>query len=290
VNLRALAVSLGIPAHAVVVEKATPFTEAATLRDNVRPVLAGVEISSLIPYDATYDVRQYCTMGFNAYSGAIRGFVTNSHCTATAVLDGTVFYQGGTTASYAIGVEAIDPGFRHSSQWQNCGYCPAGSYCRWSDAAFVAYGDTVASLHAAIARPTGGYGSISFGPGESPFRVIQEQSYPLVGQYVHRVGATSGLVRAQVSLSCIDTYFIATNGHELVKLCQDKALVLDPPGTAMQGGDSGAPVFFDLGGHPDARLVGIAWGYNTALPYEFTMSSLWNIEQDLGPLATYLTF
>jgi hypothetical protein len=57
---------LGIPEAAVVIRF------AATLRDQVRPIVGGLQINS---------PGFLCTLGFNAVRAAQNTFITNSHCT-----------------------------------------------------------------------------------------------------------------------------------------------------------------------------------------------------------------
>ncbi|HET9276276.1 MAG TPA: hypothetical protein VFN96_09410, partial [Gemmatimonadales bacterium] len=65
---------LGIPAGAVLVERADPVVRVATLRDEVRPVVGGIQI---------HFPGFLCTLGFNATAGGQASFVTASHCTTT---------------------------------------------------------------------------------------------------------------------------------------------------------------------------------------------------------------
>ena len=72
-QVRAAVARLGIPDAAVIVERAEPIIQVATLQNVVdRPVRAGVQIN--FP-------GFLCSVGFNATSGTQKSFVTASHCT-----------------------------------------------------------------------------------------------------------------------------------------------------------------------------------------------------------------
>jgi hypothetical protein len=158
-----------------------------------------------------------------------------------------------------------------------------------SDAAFVAYGSGVSWEQAAIARTTGfGFFTLST---LLPFRVIQWATYPLLGTPVYTVGAKSGFLQHTVDNTCVDTL---TTGYgapgDILFLCQERLRTTNPAsGPGMVSGDSGEPVFLDLG-YPDVRLVGIATGFNLTDSRLVYMSDMWSIMNELGPLAVSLTF
>jgi len=89
-NMRSLAARLGVPVAALTVRDADPIHYAAGLQDQVRPVVAGLQIN--FP-------GFLCSLGFNAVSGGQNSFVTASHCTTT---------QGGVDAILAVAVQSAE--------------------------------------------------------------------------------------------------------------------------------------------------------------------------------------
>jgi hypothetical protein len=72
-QVKAAVARLGIPDAAVIVQRADPIHQVATLQNVVdRPVRAGVQIN--FP-------GFLCSVGFNATSGSQKSFITASHCT-----------------------------------------------------------------------------------------------------------------------------------------------------------------------------------------------------------------
>ena len=72
---------LGVSSQSVDIVQAEPIVQVATLRDFVRPVVAGLQVRY------SNDV---CSLGFNAIRGVVAGFVTASHCsTKQGAVDGT---------------------------------------------------------------------------------------------------------------------------------------------------------------------------------------------------------
>ena len=79
--VRAQLARLGVPSDSVDLVETEPIHRVLTLRDQVRPVVAGVQIR----------FSQYvCSLGFNAVLGSTTGYVTASHCsTSQGAVDGT---------------------------------------------------------------------------------------------------------------------------------------------------------------------------------------------------------
>src|SRR5262245_49378363 len=99
---------LGVSAEAVIVEQTNPIRPAATLRDKVRPVVAGLQINF-----AANATQYLCTLGFNATRNGQSSFITASHCTAKrGSVESTKYYQPlSTTSGSFIGTEVADPPF-----------------------------------------------------------------------------------------------------------------------------------------------------------------------------------
>src|SRR2546426_2969484 len=101
-NVRSLAARLGVPAEAIVTRDVDPIQYAATLQDQVRPVVAGHQI---------HFGNFLCSIGFNAVSGGQNSFVTASHCTKRqGGVEGTLYYQSlSSQPNSFIGTEVADP-------------------------------------------------------------------------------------------------------------------------------------------------------------------------------------
>ncbi|HEX4961421.1 MAG TPA: hypothetical protein VF173_11325 [Thermoanaerobaculia bacterium] len=191
-----------------------------------------------------------CTLGVNAVRfdvmPPVRGFVTNSHCTATrSVVDGTVFSQStsGTTTN-RIGVETVDPPFFTAG-------CPSGRVCRYSDAVFVAYDSETLSARGQIANarfcvPFGG--TLEIDPA-LPRLPVTGITNPSLNTFVEKVGRTTGCTTGFQIKTCIDTNVANSS---ITMLCQNQVAGVSAPG------DSGSPVYRRDG--TTALLAGILWG------------------------------
>lgn len=262
--IRRLAARLGVPAEAIDVRETEPIYPMTTLRDQVRPVVAGLQIrfSGFL-----------CSLGFNAVSGGQASFVTASHCTdRQGRIDGTEYYQPlNVTPSEFIGTEVDDPSFFRG------GVCPRGRKCRFSDAARAAYASGVPNTLGAIARTTGpNNGSLEI---DGTFTVTEEGP-AVVGDVANKVGRTTGWTQGTVTATCVNTGVFGSN---IALLCQD---FVENTVQIVGGGDSGSDVFARIGGRSSVRLLGILWGGNSTGTL-FVYSPIANVEQELGPLTTF---
>jgi hypothetical protein len=268
---------LGVPREAVIVEHAAPVQPALSLSAYTRPVVGGVEI------DPSFG--GHCTLGFNAYYvnpywGAgvgTRAFATASHCTSSqGALDGTTFSQGGVQ----IGTELADPALLDSNSNFSC---PFGRLCRYSDVALVRYDGGVSWTLGGIAHTDYFFsqtaGSTNANPAD-PFHVTNLIERPLVGDYLGKVGITTGWTGGSVASTCRNFSGV---GNILI-LCQDAVDALASPG------DSGSPVFVGLGGS-SASLAGIVWGRTSRYDpvtgttvFQFIFSNMSNIHREFGVL------
>lgn len=253
---------LGIPQEAVEFEGTGPFLEDTTLRDEIRPVIGGVQIDpvGLGP----------CTLGFNAIRGTTRGFVTASHCSQTRFgLDNTVYYQPvDSVSSYRIGVENFDPAPFSGSP------CPSGQRCRYSDSSFVKYDSGVSFTRGSIAKTSGAFSIEIVGS----FRVTSKGDAAL-NQLVDKVGLQSGWTWGRVVGVCINVNVENTN---ITLLCQTLAEYYS------ESGDSGSPVFI-IPNYPysdDVKLAGVHRGRFPQDINKRVFSPISGIQntRDLGPL------
>jgi hypothetical protein len=262
-QVRSAVARLGIPEGAVIVEQTAPIRFMATLRDQVRPVVAGLQINfSLF----------VCTLGFNAVQAAQNSFVTASHCSdKQSVVEGTEYFQPlESVAGSFIGTEVEDPPLFRG------GACPTGRRCRFSDALRAAYANGVSFSLGTIARTTGpNNGSLTIA---GSFDINKEASSAtfVVGDVANKVGRTTGWTQGEITETCMDTNVF---GSDITELCQTFVQA------GVAGGDSGSDVFLRNGNGP-VTLAGILWGGSAAGDL-FVFSPLASIERELGPLTTF---
>ncbi|HMG17273.1 MAG TPA: hypothetical protein VK573_01005 [Gemmatimonadales bacterium] len=261
-NVRSLAARLGVPAAAIETREVDPIHYVATLRDQVRPVVAGLQINF---------GNFVCSIGFNAVSGGQNSFVTASHCTnRQGGVEGTQYFQSlASQANSFIGTEVADPAYQRNLTPA----CPKGKLCRFSDAARASYAGGVAFTLGGIAQTSGpNNGSLTI---TGTFNVTSEGN-AIVGDVANKVGRTTGWTQGVVTNTCVNT---GVSGTRIVQLCQTFV------SAGVGGGDSGSDVF-GLTGGSSVRLLGILWGGNGA-GTQFVYSPISNVEQELGPLTTF---
>ncbi len=263
--IRARLPGLGISSQMVDVVETEPIFQVTTLRDEVRPVVGGLQIRFS---------RYLCSLGFNALRAGVPGYVTASHCsTKQGQVDGTKYYQPlNQVADEFIGTEVADPAYFRGKD------CPRGWKCRYSDSNFSDGNDTVSFTLGQIARTAGpNTGSLDI-VGEF---AINAEGDAGEGATVNKVGRTTGWTRGTVSRTCVDT---GVSGSNIVLLCQ--TFVDNPAVQIVGGGDSGSPVFRTGNSGSNVTLLGILWGSNSS-GTQFVYSPFANIEQELGPLMTH---
>ena len=263
--LRARMRVLGVQPQDVDIIETEPIFQVATLRDQVRPVVAGLQIR--------YS-NYVCSIGFNAVRAGIAGFVTASHCsTKQGTVDGTQYYQPvNQVAAELIGTEIADPAYKRKIDG-----CPAGRLCRYSDSNFVDGANSVNFTLGGIARTTG--------PNNNSLEIagsfsVTAEGTASEGDTVNKVGRTTGWGQGTLTRKCVNT---GVSGSNLVLLCQD--FVENANAQIVAGGDSGAAVFKITGGD-NVTLLGNLWGGNGDGTL-FVYSPLSGIEAELGSLTTH---
>jgi hypothetical protein len=215
-------------------------TQTGTLAGNATTVAAGYRINW---YSGGW---RWCTLGFNAERwNATRGaydrvFGTNTHCSNAKGSDTNQnYYQGGTTSTYLIGVEHLDPPFVPGTEPVGCEYtnnfcCPSNASCREGDSLLGLWSQTRWGF-GLIARPVppGSTSPLTVDPNNSPWRINAEKGFSEWGEDVEAVGATSGWRRGKIEYTCVRGY--ADGGRQYY--CEDDGTF---NGTE---GDSGGPVF-----------------------------------------------
>ncbi|HEU4730096.1 MAG TPA: hypothetical protein VFT22_19495 [Kofleriaceae bacterium] len=265
-DVRAALASTGVPAEAVVIERAPAIVAMATLQNVVdRPVRAGVQIN--FP-------GFLCSVGFNATSGGVASFITASHCTSTqGGVESTPYFQPLQSVDpTTIAVEVADPVYVKGG---GAG-CPRNKLCRVSDSSRAAYVDPAneaLGLIASTSAPNNGSLTIT---GSFSITSDDTSNSVVVGDTVNKVGRTTGWTQGRVSQKCVNT---GVQGSRIVLLCQN---FVD---AGVGAGDSGSDVFAVTSGS-NVRLEGVLWGGNSSGTL-FVYSPLQNVIQDLGPLTTH---
>ena len=265
--VRAAAARRGIPDEAVIVERAAPIVQVATLQNVVdRPVRAGVQIN--FP-------GFLCSVGFNATSGAQKSFITASHCTSKqGGVESTPYWQPLQSVNGTqIAVEVADPVYV-----KNGPGCPAGKKCRRSDASRAAYLNGNNQALGLIAKTSGANnGSITI---TGSFTVNSNDCSTIggclaVGTTVNKVGRTTGWTAGKITNTCVNT---AVSGTSIVQLCQTFV------SAGVGAGDSGSDVFRIVSN--GVKLAGILWG-GSSDGKQFVFSPFGNITAELGALTTH---
>jgi hypothetical protein len=272
--MAALAHRLGVPSDAVTL--AAQQVRKTSLDDPVRPLAGGAGIFSFGD----------CTLGFMARWNGVAGFMTNSHCTANQFgSDGTPLWQGlkivPSPVLAPVGTEAFDPS-----------PTTCGTLCRNSDAAFIGLLPTETYAPGFILKADAGVPNWN---GVDKYRITAEQTAPMVGDVMTKVGRTTGLTSGAVTSTCVDatpnialvdgaigaTGGASHNDSPVTLRCQTFADYRDAPG------DSGSPIFLVTSG-TDVTLAGINWGGRSAAGGGLTgvFSPIAGLEADFGALDT----
>ena len=265
--VRSAAVRAGVPDDAVLVQRADPIVQVASLQNVVdRPVRAGVQIN--FP-------GFLCSVGFNATSGTQKSFVTASHCTNTqGGVESTPYWQPlQSVDGTQIATEVADPVYV-----KNGAGCPRGRKCRYSDASRAAYINGANQALGLIARTSGANnksleitGSFTISADDCSTR----GGCLAVGTTVNKVGRTTGWTAGAITNTCVNT---GVQGSQIVQLCQTFV------SAGVGGGDSGSDVFQITG--TSVKLAGILWGGNSA-GTQFVFSAFGNVTSELGALTTH---
>ena len=262
-RVRGVLARLGIPASAVNVDVTQPIQQLATLRDAVRPVVAGVQIN--FP-------GFLCSLGFNASRSGIRGFVTASHCTSTqGGVEGTPYWQPlESVRPIQVATETVDP------TYPTGGSCPAGRNCRRSDAAFAKYINGTQNTLGRIARTSRINPNDRTIVGSWTITSDAPSSSFTIGLKVNKVGRTTGWSQGPVTNTCVN---VNVSGTNITQLCQTIV------SATVAGGDSGSDVFTITSG-TNVRLNGVLWG-GSSDGKTFVFSPLANVKGELGALITH---
>jgi hypothetical protein len=276
-QVRQLAASKGVPAAGLVVYVGQ-FRRDAHLRDQVRPVVAGLQIQR--PDGAS------CTIGALArrLDTGEEGFLTASHCSNQIFSqEGTPFGQPTNAAADQVAVESADPPL---------GACPAGfpagAQCRNSDISFARWNTGFTQFNRGRIAYQGGVLNNPFATivGNSTVvgRAMSPADIPL-GAYLWKVGRTTGTTLVGFVMS---TNFIFREGNTFQI---NQILTYKLPGSlGTDRGDSGSGLYIVSPSHTSVRLVAI---HSASLPASSAHtlgvhSPVYGFEDDLGvPRGTF---
>jgi len=256
---------LGVPGRAIAIRIREPVRSSAqqlTTESHVRPVAGALKIGNPSkPISCTFSFR----------SGS--HFVTPSHCTKNkGIVDNDKFYQPNSgSTNYLIGTEIMDPSFF------NCGLGnDPEDQCRWSDSALAFVQGDIAQgkIYKTFKKSCCPFSQFVF-PGAF-WLITEEAPWPTQDLLLSMEGFVSGHQQGLVTSTCEDVAWVEEAGGPRVGwlLCQD-FIAMDN-----QDGDSGAPIFLQLGIFTDdVRLYGILQGFSAG---ETVMSAMNNIEFEVG--------
>jgi hypothetical protein len=252
----------GVPAGATRVVVTGKLEENTTLQQAHQPLEGGWQIQN-----ANGGI---CTLGFTTSNpqGGAPSFVTASHCTSNLWrLDGTWFSQ--PVNNLWVGREVRDPRPFGCFLW---GFIK----CRYSDAALVQANSNIAVAPGLIARTEfwgslwGDPGSIDVDAAAPTLAITGVQQYPLAGDWVDKMGRTTGWTTGQVQHTCVTVVMSTLTNWALCQYSADHHSA---------GGDSGAPVFVWQGN--TVTLAGLHWGRIPSLGVSL-FSPIGGIQNDLG--------
>lgn len=276
-----------VPAEAVTFEVTEPIVplKGTNLQERVQPFAGGIQLVFPNPMPGFVSL---CTLGFNILLNepgrSQPYFVTNSHCTLDrGVVDNTPYYQQPVAfldPQQLIGFEVVDPPFFTDPLL--CPYAVSGYVCRISDAAIARYETSATPVRFGTIYRTSYFGTGTDAgsvdittSGPKFFGIVDEIPFPLGGEMLDKVGRTTGWTRGPVIATCVDT---GVSGTNIAMICQDFV------GAAVGGGDSGSPVFQQIGDSKYANLYGILWGGGGDL---YVFSAMENIHIELGAFQTH---
>jgi hypothetical protein len=219
-QVRSEADKLGIPYDALLVEVSEAPQDAIGLRDTHSYMRGGLAVSR------HSNPEEFCTIGFVGWlkdefgqpDYSYRIITTASHCTTTeTVVIGDVFGQPLVTRR--VGVE-VDEAIVYPAGNGNCTqYNLPASSCRYADVAVIRLDDSVASAAGSVAKSS----SVVW-PTNPPY-LTPPQAYVgggvvggLTGEFVTKVGATTGQRVGEIVESCV--YRLSGHTPNLYTLCE----------------------------------------------------------------------
>lgn len=264
-----LARTLDIPAGALFVDITGEPLDTKFLWDKEHPVKGGymIEFRDGFGFPASW-----CTMAFNATRYGVDMFFTASHCTsesASPANPNAAYQNDRDSTSDFIGHETLDP----LGTW-----CfPYINRCRKADIAGFTYTTSsfdLGRIARTVWRSTGNCcdGSKEINASDPYFEITAVDNYPSAGEWVDKVGVTTGWTAGQVTKTCVTGYL-----PDITVQCAYGGPYRTNPG------DSGSPVFKWSGGST-VTLAGINSYKDSNNSY---FSPVGGIQHDVGPLVFF---
>lgn len=273
--------TLNIPAAAVIAERQEPLSLASqTLQDRFRPITAGTRVD--------IEGSGSCTLTLLAvrYTVGQTVMIVPGHCSRQMwSLDNGRIAQPFDGYGY-FGQETFDrPGYF-------CGTALLNGACRYAEIStynvqpYTGAPNEWSFTLGRIARTQGrtwgytGVGGSTVVDSASPyFQITATTPYPYVGDFVNKVGYSTGWTYGMVYKTCVD--YLASQTKKVV--CNDYADL------GVNHGDSGAPVFYDrpYESPPQATFVGMVWAIDPSRAGGSVFSNYNQMTQELGSLIVY---
>lgn len=255
---------IGIPESAINIIERDPVEY--NIRSKRTTLAGGLQIRYIVG-SSTYT----CTLGPVALRNGVKGFIVNSHCTATRfTVDNEKFYQAKPSDRH-IATETVDPPYFTG------GDCPPSRRCAYADAAFAEWKHRGTwNLGRIYKTEYSGHLNGSTHRVGASFIINRKSHLITVGTLVQKVGRTTGWTYGDITRTCVDGNVYQSN---ITMLCQYAA------DYGNGSGDSGAPVFQRATPITnDVYLSGINWGTNGI---ESFFSDISFVDNHLGDTINY---
>lgn len=282
-RIRAALAAANVPKE-VVTYGITSHVRPTSLQEPWLPLWGGTRLVGMGSSSST------CTLGLPILRRPFlhvtqAGVLTAAHCVTGGVQNQLVQWNFVTSFIDTVAISDVVLG----------GYSCSLGTCRHSDAVLgtVVGGHnsalgTIAHPNASASPPTW-QGTLNFdahlGASDGPFKVYDDDSSPVVGQYIEKVGQTTGWTEGQVNDACLDGFNSPLN---LWITCSVRVAA------GSDGGDSGGPVFGIIWPTFTAsnmvHFQGILWGVTLDgfVPnHNYLYSTIANIKLDLGSFSTH---
>jgi hypothetical protein len=262
-GVHAIVRRLGVPPQAVAAKMEARLMAASTLQDYFRNIGGGLQVQS---------PNWTCTIGFSTIRNGVASFATNGHCTTSwgTGSEGTPFSQccTGVPSNY-IGNEYLEAQPISSAQDPRC---PVSDYeCKLSDIALGAYtgSDHIVGVLLRPINRSRTAGSLTIDSSNPYLYITQQNLGPLLGDWVDKIGRTTGWTYGPVTSTCKTDRVYREDGASFIIICFDEVQA------GVGAGDSGSPVFVWSGG-TDVTMTGQLFGGRTDNGTQYYGFSIFN--------------
>jgi hypothetical protein len=267
-RLHARLIELGVPAPALLVRPKRQVRQAALLTDSIRPIKGGVVVRA--------GIAAGCTMtGLVRFPGSSATYyATAGHCTSSW---GTISNVQWFQPSYRPGFNGIAAEFAQGD-W----FYRSFRRCTWADIALA--GPATSGDHAfgkitkTTTSATDSAGITIDSTLAGGWSIVGTESWPVEGQYVHKLGIRTGWTTGMIDVACEDEN-LTHQGIGWTWKCGYAAT------NGAKEGDSGGPVFLPLNS-TEVVFMGISVGMYNNNPALF-FQPFGGIELALGTISMY---